>query len=121
MKYKPCLPIIQGLLFTYCIENSRDRDREEFISSKNVNNKEELTELFNKLTKPEFLNYKHEERRWHIDTLQHFLATEENFESVFYLFDTYFEDEILDKRDFMKTLLNCLLKYDAEATTHDSK
>ena len=55
MKLKPKLSIIQGLLFTYCIENTRDVDREELITSINVNHHEELTWLFDKLTKPEFM------------------------------------------------------------------
>ncbi|MEO8492221.1 hypothetical protein [Pseudomonas sp.] len=119
MKFKPCLSITQGLLFTYCIENSHNPEREELISSKNVNLEKDLKELFEKLTKPEFMKYKHDERQWHIDTLQHFLAVGDSFDSVFYLFDTYFEDEILDKRKFMNTLLSCLLSYDAEATANE--
>lgn len=118
MKLKPCLSITQGLLFTYCIENSKNQERELFIASKNINDKEELKELFDTLTKPEFMLYQQQERQWHIDTLQHFLKTEESFESVFYLFDTYFEDEILDKREFMKVLFECLVHYDTEATAH---
>jgi hypothetical protein len=120
MKLKPNLSIIQGLLFTYCIENTRDVDREELITSINVNHHEELTRLFNELTKPEFLKYKRDEREWHINTLQHFLSTEENFESVFYLFDTYFNDEIIDKRQFMKTLLDCLSTYNLEVIKSES-
>ncbi len=116
MKFKPDLQIIKGLLFTYCIENSRDSKREELICSKNVNNEQELISLFETLTKPELMRYKPDERRWHIDTLQYFLEKGDGFESVFYLFDTYFEDEILNKRKFMLTLLNCLVTYDAEAT-----
>ena len=121
MRLEPRLSIIQGLLFTYCTENSQDLAREAFITSKNVNNEHELKELFEKLTKPEFLRYKNDERSWHIKTLQHFLATEESFESVFYLFDTHFADEISDKRKFMKVLLESLLSYEAEANSSDSK
>ncbi|NWA68166.1 hypothetical protein [Pseudomonas reactans] len=120
MKLKPCLSITQGLLFTYCIENSRSPEREKLISSINVNRESDLKKLFEKLTKPEFMKYKHDERQWHIDTLQHFLAAGDSFDSVFYLFDTYFKDEILDKREFMKVLLSCLLTYDTEATTNES-
>lgn len=116
MNFKPSISIIQGLLFTYCIENTTNADREELISSINVNNHEELTRLFDELTKPEFVKYKRDEREWHINTLQHFLSTNENFESVFYLFDTHFSDEIIDKRCFMKTLLDCLNRYNLEAT-----
>ncbi|AZF48268.1 hypothetical protein C4J84_2900 [Pseudomonas sp. R11-23-07] len=120
MKLKPSLSIIQGLLFTYCIENTTSADREELITSINVNNHEELTGLFNELTKPEFIRYKRDEREWHINTLQHFLSTDENFESVFYLFDTHFNDEITDKRQFMKILLDCLNRYNLEAGEHES-
>ncbi|MGY2231420.1 hypothetical protein HX780_06880 [Pseudomonas tolaasii] len=120
MKLKPCLSITQGLLFTYCIENSHSPEREKLIASKNVNRESDLKELFEKLTKPEFMKYKHDERQWHIDTLQHFLAAGDSFDSVFHLFDTYFKDEILDQREFMKILLSCLLTYDAEATINES-
>lgn len=120
MKLKPSLSITQGLLFTYCIENTRSADREELISSINTNSQEELTRLFNELTRPEFIRYKRDEREWHINALQHFLSTNENFESVFYLFDTHFNDEITDKRQFMKTLLNCLNRYNLEAVERES-
>lgn len=114
MKLKPKLSIIQGLLFTYCIENTRDVDREELITSINVNHHEELTWLFDKLTKPEFMKYRRDEREWYINTLQHFLSIGENFESVIYLFNTYFNDEIFEKRQFMKTLLDCLSRYNLD-------
>lgn len=114
MKYHPKLSILRSLLFTYNIENLDDSEREIFIASKNINNDEELIDLFNELTKPEFIKYKREEREWHINTIQYFLNKDENFESVFYLFDTYFNDEIADKRKFMKTLLDCLYRYNTE-------
>ncbi|WP_460136391.1 hypothetical protein [Pseudomonas sp. S1_E04] len=114
MKLKPSLPIIQGLLFTYCIENTKNPDREALIASINVNDQKELTLLFNALTKPEFIKYKRDEREWHINTLKYFLNTDENFDSVFYLFDTYFNDEIINKRYFMTTLLACLEKFNSE-------
>ncbi|PMX07121.1 hypothetical protein, partial [Pseudomonas sp. GW460-12] len=115
MKHLPKLSILRSLLFTYNIENLDDSEREIFIASKNINNDKELAELFDTLTKPEFIKYKKHEREWHINTIRHFLNTDENFESVFYLFDTYFNDEITDKRQFMKVLLDCLDKYNAEA------
>ncbi|QJI14007.1 MULTISPECIES: hypothetical protein [unclassified Pseudomonas] len=115
MKIKPSLSTIQGLLFTYCIENTRNPDREELIALTDVNNSKELKDLFDKLTRPEFIRYKHEERQRHIQTLEHFLNTEETFEAVFCLFDTYFNDEIIDKRQFMKVLLECLIRYNLEA------
>ncbi|MBA1294361.1 hypothetical protein G7025_13430 [Pseudomonas lurida] len=115
MKNKPDLQILQGLLFTYCIENTTNLEREKIIASKNVNDETELSELFNTLTKPEFLSYKEDEQLWFIETIKHYLSTDQDFESVFHLFDTYFNDDIIDKRSFMKTLLNCLISYQKEA------
>ncbi|MBD8094642.1 hypothetical protein IFT48_32090 [Pseudomonas fluorescens] len=115
MNIKPRISTIQGLLFTYCIENSRNTDREELIALTDVNNPKDIYELFDKLTKPEFIKYKHEEMQRHIHTIEYFLNSDEDFESVFYLFDTYFEDEILDKRAFMAVLLDRLKSYMSEA------
>jgi len=117
MNKKPDLEILQGLLFTYSIENTKNLEREEIIASKNINNETELSELFDELTKPDFLSYREDEQEWLIETIQHFLSANDDFESVFYLFDTYFEDSITDKRSFMKTLLNCLKKYQEDANT----
>lgn len=117
MNKKPDLEILQGLLFTYSIENTKNLEREEIIASKNINNETELSELFDELTKPDFLSYREDEQEWFIETIQHFLSANNDFESVFYLFDTYFEDNIIDKRSFMKTLLNCLKKYQEDANT----
>ncbi|MBC3238447.1 hypothetical protein HU723_04505 [Pseudomonas lurida] len=117
MNKKPDLEILQGLLFTYSIENTKDLKREEIIASKDINNETELSELFDELTKPDFLSYREDEQEWFIETIQHFLSANNDFESVFYLFDTYFEDNIIDKRGFMKTLLNCLKKYQEDANT----
>ncbi|AZE61664.1 MULTISPECIES: hypothetical protein [Pseudomonas] len=114
MKLKPDLSILKSLLFTYSIENYDDPERERFIASKNVNDETELAELFEKLTKPEFLSYKIEIQQWHIETLQHYLNIDENFSSVFYLLDTYFDDEITDHRQFMRVLLRCLQHYRLE-------
>lgn len=121
MKFKPSLPIIQGLLFTYSFENTRDEERELRIKSINVNDSAELGKLFDMFTNPEFAEYKQEEREWHINTLKYFLSTDETFESVFYLFDTYFKDEIIDKRNFMKVLLDSLTKYNEEIKEQKSK
>ncbi|WP_331716173.1 hypothetical protein [Pseudomonas trivialis] len=52
------LAILRGLLFTYCIENCRDAEREQIIASKNTNNEKKLSELLNTPTKPEFFSYK---------------------------------------------------------------
>lgn len=114
MRTKPSLPILRGLLFTYCIENTKNLEREEIISSKNINDENELSELFHTLTKPEFFSYREDEQHWFIETIEHYLSTDEDFESVFHLFDTYFEDEIIDKRNFMKVLLDCLKLYRLE-------
>ncbi|AJP52815.1 hypothetical protein [Pseudomonas simiae] len=116
MKLKPSTSITQGLLFTYCVENAKNPAREELIAATNINNDKELENLFNKLTKPEFVRYKVDERQRHVENLEYLLQTDEDFESVFYLFDTHFEDEITDKRRFMKVLLKCLKKYHKEAT-----
>lgn len=121
MKHKPRLSILRSLLFTYNIENLDDYKREIFITSKNVNDDKELSELFDRLTKPEFASYGDVERKWHIDTIDYFLKTNESFESVFHDFDTYFDDEIVDKRKFMKVLLNQLIKYNEEIIEHESK
>ena len=115
MKLKPSTSTIQGLLFTYCVENAKNPDREELIATTNINDDGELENLFNKLTKPEFVRYKSDERQRHIETLKYFLETDENFESVFYLFDTFFDDEIINKRHFMKVLLECIQRYHLEA------
>ncbi|NWC95899.1 MULTISPECIES: hypothetical protein [unclassified Pseudomonas] len=116
MKLKPKLSIIRSLLFTYNIENTKDLEREEIIVSKDVNDDKQLAELFDELTKPEYILYNNEERQWYIDTLEHFLNTAETFDSIFYLFDTYFDEEIFDQRQFMRVLLGCLIRYQAEAT-----
>ena len=116
MGKKPSLPILRGLLFTYCIENTKNLEREEIISSKNINDESELSELFHTLTKPEFLSYLEDEQKWFIETIEHYLSTDESFESVFHLFDTYFEDKIIDKRRFIKVLLDCLKLYEIEAS-----
>lgn len=114
MKKKPDLAILQGLLFTYSIENTKNLEREETIVSTNINNETELSQLFDILTKPEFLSYRADERIWFIETLEYYLSIEEDFESVFYLFDTYFEDDIIDKKNFMRVLLRCLKIYNKE-------
>ncbi|QLG92426.1 hypothetical protein HZF02_10785 [Pseudomonas yamanorum] len=121
MKLLPKLSILRSLLFTYSIENFDDPERERLIASKNINNNKELAELFDSLTKPEFISYKKENREWYINTLEHFLKIDESFDSVFYLFDTYFDDEIIDQRQFMRTLLKCLTRYHTEAMQNESK
>lgn len=119
MKRKPDLAILQGLLFTYSTENTKTLEREEVITSKNVNSTTELSELFDILTKPEFLSYKEDEQVWLIETIEHYLSKEEDFESVFYLFDTYFEDDITNKRAFMTVLLERLKSYRSKTELHN--
>ena len=112
MKTKPpSMSIIRGLLFTYDIENTDDLKREELIASINVNNEKELAELFNKLTRPEFLMYTHLEQNWFIDSIEHFLAAGDSFNSVFEKMATYFSTEIIDQRKFMQVLLRRLKHY----------
>lgn len=118
MKRRPKLSILRGLLFTYNIENIKDLEREGVIVSKNVNDRKELSELFDILTKPEFFTYTDEEQKWFIETISHYLSIDESFESVFYLFDTYFEDEIINKREFMSVLVECLIRYQVEALSN---
>lgn len=118
MKKKPNLAILQGFLFTYSTENTKNREREEIIVSKNVNNETELSELFDILTKPEFLAYTEGEQIWLIETIEYYLSKDEDFESVFYLFDTYFEDDITNKRAFMAVLLERLKSYRNETESH---
>ena len=117
MKTKPpSMSIIRGLLFTYDIENTDDLKREELIASINVNNEKELAKLFNKLTRPEFLTYTHLEQNWFIDSIEHFLAAGDSFNSVFEKMATYFSTEIIDQRKFMQVLLRRLKHYNLKAS-----
>ena len=115
MKTKaPSMSIIRGLLFTYDIENTDDLKREERIASVDANNEKELVELFNDLTKPEFLIYTSAERDWFISSIEHFLDTGDSFDNVFKTMTTYFSTEIADQRQFMRVLLRCLYYYKLE-------
>ncbi|MBC6625391.1 hypothetical protein [Pseudomonas sp.] len=115
MKMKaPSMPIIRGLLFTYDIENTDDLKREERIASVDANDEKELIELFNDLTKPEFLIYTRPERDWFISSIEHFLETGDSFDNVFKTMTTYFSTEIADQRQFMRVLLDCLYCYKLE-------
>ncbi|WP_371914779.1 hypothetical protein [Pseudomonas sp. 34 E 7] len=107
-KRAPSMSIICGLLFIYDIENTYDLKREELIASKHVNNEKELVELFNKLTKPDFLAYTQPEQHWFIDSIEHFLTTNDSFDCVFKTMTTYFSTKVLDQQKFMSTLLRCL-------------
>jgi hypothetical protein len=48
------LHCIWGLLFVFSIENTNDVALEEIITSKNVNDDEELSQLFDLLIRPDF-------------------------------------------------------------------
>ncbi len=111
MNKKPSISIIRGLLFTYDIENTDDLEREEFISSKDINNEQELIELFEKLTKPEFLDYTKPEQEWFISSIEHYLSINDNFDAVFKKMATYFSEPVADQRKFMQILVNCLKQY----------
>ncbi|MBN2978171.1 hypothetical protein [Pseudomonas lactucae] len=111
MKNKPSMEIIRGPLFTYDIENIDNLEREKFISSKNINDKKELTELFDELTKPEFLSYTTLEQEWFIDSIEYYLSINDNFDAVFKKMATYFSNDITDQRAFMQTLLTSLRHY----------
>lgn len=105
---------IKNLLFVFDIENIRDDERERVIASRNVNDDEELTELFDVLLKSEFLEYTLEEQASLTDTIAHFLKEGDSFDRVFGRMTTYFDDDILDQRRFMQVLLKCLVRYQLE-------
>lgn len=105
---------VRGLLFVFDIENTRDINREEIIVSKDVNDDRELSELFDVLIRPEFFDYDEKERQRLIDTLVYFLDCGDTFDEVFTKMDTYFDDEVLDQRQFMRVLLERLRVYQLE-------
>lgn len=114
MKRKPEYFVLRGLLFLFDIENTHNDAREKIIVSKNVNDKEELAELFDIFMRPEFLSYSFQEREWCIDTLKYYLEIGDTFDAVFTKITTYFDDDVEDQRQFMQVLLSCLLKYHTE-------
>lgn len=105
---------IWGLLFVFSIENTHDVAREEIITSKNVNDDEELGRLFDLLIRPEFLFYSQKEQVLLINTLSYFLENGDGFDRVFLNLDTYFDDVVNDQRQFMRVLLASLMRYQAE-------
>jgi len=115
MKRTPSMSAIRGLLFTYDIENTDDLERESLISSKNINIEEELIELFDELTKPEFLSYTKPEQERFIESIEYYLAINDNFDAVFKTMATYFSEPVTDQRAFMRTLLDRLKQY---SSTH---
>lgn len=119
MKKHPSMSIIRGLLFTYDTENTDDLERESFISSKNINNEKELTELFDRFTKPDFSSYTQPEQEWLIESIEYFLAADDNFDSVFKTMATYFSEPVTDQKKFMQTLLSRLKYYNIHQTKTD--
>ena len=115
MKRKPEYFVLRGLLFLFDIENTHDDAREKIIVSKNVNDEDELTELFDILMRPEFLSYTVGEREWCVDTLKHYVEVGDSFDAVFTKITTYFDDDVEDQRKFMTVLLECLEKYQLES------
>ncbi|MCF5669190.1 MULTISPECIES: hypothetical protein [Pseudomonas fluorescens group] len=111
MKKKPDMSIIRGLLFTYDIENTDNLERERLIASKNINKERELIELFDELTKPDFLDYTRSEQEWFIASITHFLAANDSFDAVFKSMATYFSAPVIDQKKFMQVLLTCLIQY----------
>ena len=109
---RPCtLWSIRGLLFVFDIENTHDLEREELIVSKDVNDEIELAELFDVLLRPEFFIYSERERISLIETFSDFLERGDSFDEVFSKMDTYFDDDVKDKRQFMTVLIGCLERY----------
>ncbi|QGA51508.1 hypothetical protein [Pseudomonas brassicacearum] len=105
---------VWGLLFVFSIENTHDVAREEVITSKNVNDDEELGQLFDLLIRPEFLFHSQKEQVLLINTLSYFLENGDSFDRVFLNLDTYFDDVVNDQRQFMRVLLASLMRYQAE-------
>ncbi|MFT0476733.1 hypothetical protein ACMSI6_22850 [Pseudomonas antarctica] len=108
------MEIIRGLLFTYDIENTDNLEREKLISSKNPNNEKELIEIFDALTKPEFLDYTALEQKWFISSIKHYLSNNDNFDAIFKTMATYFNPPITHQQSFMQTLLSRLKKYNKQ-------
>ena len=111
MKASYSIDDIRGLLFVFDIENTDDEEREEVIASKNVNDDGELSALFDILIKPEFFVYREKEQKFLINTIEHFIDLDDDFDRVFKKMTTYFDDEVIDQRRFMVILLRCLQRY----------
>jgi len=102
---------IKNLLFVFDIENTHDIERERLIVEKNVNDSQQLTDLFDALLKPEFYEYTDKEQESLINTVDHFLKRDDNFDLVFNRMTTYFGAEVVDRPGFIRDLLECLKKY----------
>ncbi|WP_448652061.1 hypothetical protein ACSHWC_00115 [Pseudomonas fluorescens] len=105
------MEIIYGLLFTYNIENTDNLERETLISSKNANKEKELIEIFDALTKPDFLSYTKPEQEWFIFSIEHYLSKNDSFDAIFKTMTTYFSAPIINQQSFMQPLLNRLKQY----------
>lgn len=102
---------IKNLLFVFDIENTTDVERERLIVEKNVNDSQQLAELFDIVLKPEFYEYTDAEQGSIIGTVDHFLKVDDTFDRVFNRMTTYFDDEVADRISFMRVLSECLKKY----------
>ena len=107
---------VKNLLFVFDIENTCDVERERLIVEKNVNDPRQLRELFDVLLKSEFNECTDGEQKSFIDTVDHFLRVDDNFDRVFNRMTTYFNEEVKDRPSFMRILLECLTKYRNEKT-----
>ena len=114
MKSKPSIYVLRSLLFVFCIESTASAERENIIVSKDVNDDIELAELFDILLRPGFLIYRLDEQQWFIDSISHYLEVGNTFDGIFNGLDTYFDSDVEDRYRFMKVLLNCLMRYQAE-------
>ncbi|VEF10078.1 Uncharacterised protein [Pseudomonas fluorescens] len=114
MKKKYEIVDIKNLLFVFDIENTHDIVRERLIAERNVNDLQHLKELFDTLLKPEFYEYTDKEQESLINTVDHFLDQNDNFDAVFNRMTTYFGTEVADRPSFMRVLLECLKKYREE-------
>ncbi|MGX0889542.1 hypothetical protein AB7M22_001550 [Pseudomonas sp. ADAK2 TE3594] len=113
MKPTPELSSLRNLLFIFDIDYTDDDEREQIIASKDVNNRNELSELFDQILQPEFIAYPKSARDRFIKTLEFYLEKDENFDAIFDKLSTYFDDEIEDHQHFMTVLLECLTKYES--------
>ena len=100
--------VLRNLLFVFDIENTKDEAREEYIGSKGINSDSELQELFDRLLESDFLAFQVHEREWFIEKISFYLEAGSDFDEVFSKITTYFNDEVKDKRQFMRALLSCL-------------
>jgi hypothetical protein len=120
MKNKYKIVDIKNLLFVFDIENTRSDEREKIIVSKDVNNDKELAELFDALLKSEFLDYTTQEQVSLTETVAHFLNEDDNFDRVFGRMTTYFDEDVIDQRRFMRVLLSCLRRYQLESSCSET-